>query len=193
MTEVSERDDWNERYASGSHGGEAPDRFLSWAYAEYVEPMLQTPGRALDLAGGLGRHSVWLAQRGWRCTLMDVADRGLEIAEQRADAAGVKIDRVRRDLSVSGKLGSYQLILNFFYLERSLYPEILAALAPGAFLVFKTYTERHPALSGGKGPTHPMHLLKNGELLRAFRSLDILYYRETVTQKGIAELVARRP
>ena len=38
-----------------------------------------------------------------------------------------------------------------------------------------------------------MHLLKRDELLRAFAELEILFYRETVKDRGIAELVARKP
>ena len=68
----------------------------------------------------------------------------------------------------------------------------ILSLRPGGLLVFKTYTQAHPELSGGKGPTHPMHLLDSGELLSAFEDLQIISYRETVTKKGVAELVARK-
>ena len=37
-----------------------------------------------------------------------------------------------------------------------------------------------------------MHLLEPNELLKVFSSLHVLFYRETVANKGIAELIARK-
>ena len=57
-------------------------------------------------------------------------------------------------------------------------------------LIYKTYTEEQQNLGGG--PTHPMHLLQSRELKRAFPYLEILHYCETVAEKAVAELVARK-
>ena len=182
---------WNERYASGSHVNSEPDPLLIKAYNDYILPLLPAKGTALDIAGGVGRNAIWLAARGWRVTLVDVSDAGLAIATERAK--DLPITFVQQDLTLGIPPGSFDLILNFFYLERSLYGRIVSALAPGGLLIFKTYTRLHPALSGGKGPTHPMHLLAPGELLHEFEGLDVLYYRETVRDKGVAEVIARKP
>jgi hypothetical protein len=37
-----------------------------------------------------------------------------------------------------------------------------------------------------------MFLLEPNELLRAFSSLRILHYHETIAEKGVAELVGRK-
>ena len=37
-----------------------------------------------------------------------------------------------------------------------------------------------------------MHLLKQNELLRAFSQLNVLHYEETIRDRGIAQLVARK-
>ena len=68
--------------------------------------------------------------------------------------------------------------------------ELINALRPGGVLIYKTYTELQPRL--GKGPTHPMHLLKQNELLRAFSQLNVLHYEETIRDRGVAQLVARK-
>ena len=38
--------------------------------------MSQPPGRAIDLAAGEGRNTVWLAERGWRVTAVDFSGSG---------------------------------------------------------------------------------------------------------------------
>jgi hypothetical protein len=75
----------------------------------------------------------------------------------------------------------------FFYLERKLFPTLLKALKPGGLLIYKTYTVDQLRFPGG--PRHPLHLLKHNELLRAFRGLRVLHYREMVKDKGVAEFI----
>lgn len=52
------------------------------------------PGRALDLGCGTGRASIYLAQRGWTCDGVDFIPAAVDLARERASAAGVE-DRVR--------------------------------------------------------------------------------------------------
>ena len=59
-------------------------------------------------------------------------------------------------------------------------------------MVYKTYTREHENFST-KGLSHPMYFLERHELLRAFPEFFVLHYRESVQQKGIAELVAQKP
>ena len=47
-------------------------------------------GRALDLAAGEGRNSVWLAERGWSVTAVDFSRVGLEKGRTLSAARGVK-------------------------------------------------------------------------------------------------------
>lgn len=186
-----ERDEWNQRYRDGSHTRTDPDPLLVAAYGDYISPLQPAPGHALDLAGGPGRHALWLAERGWSVDLIDISAAALA----RAAARSPKLHTIQHDLSdgLPPHLARYDLILNFFFLERPLFTEIPALLAPGAILIFKTYTELQPVLSHGASPSHPMHLLQRNELLRAFSGLELLFYRETVTEKGTAELIARSP
>ena len=52
------------------------------------------PGRALDLGCGTGRASIYLAQRGWICDGVDFIPAAVDLARERATAAGVG-DRTR--------------------------------------------------------------------------------------------------
>lgn len=190
---MDERRAWNAKFSSGSHTSLDPDPLLITAWNDYIEPLLRSSNqkRVLDVAGGVGRHALYLAERGWRTTLIDVSDKGIDIAKKNAQQRGIKIDVRNEDLRYAD-LGSeaYELILVFFYLDRELFPALIRALTPGGILIYKTYTKDHPRLSGGKGPTHPMHLLEPNELLKSFGSLRVLFYRETVAGKGVAELIA---
>ena len=217
-----ERTVWNQKYREGSHSSLSPDPFLVTAYSEFLAGT--QPGVALDVAGGVGRHSLWLAERGWRVKLVDISGVGVHLAhenfrrqhlhvvgsnrpavevieepvfdsglaEEHSSLFTEQLETEVLDLSRVHDLGheQYDLILVFFYLQRSLFPALFSALRPGGFLIYKTYTTESRRL--GRGPTHPLHLLQPNELLRAFQALRILHYHETTTERGIAELVAQK-
>jgi 2-polyprenyl-3-methyl-5-hydroxy-6-metoxy-1,4-benzoquinol methylase len=185
---ADERTSWNRRYRQGSHSSLEPDPLLPRAYKEFIMPLCPKKGRALDVAGGVGRHAIWLAERGWQVTLADSSELGVDQARQNAESYTRQIEFEVRDLA-RFKAGSsrYDLVLVFFYLQREIFPELVKAVRAGGVLVYKTYTQRQPTL--GRGPTHPMHLLKPNELLRAFSALQILHYQETIRDRGVAELV----
>lgn len=52
------------------------------------------PGRALDLGCGMGRASIFLAQRGWQCDGVDFVPQAIAVARERAQVAGAG-ERVR--------------------------------------------------------------------------------------------------
>lgn len=190
--EENARIEWDRRYGEGSHSSLTPDPFLVNAFEEFIAPAFPRGGYALDLAGGVGRHALFLADRGWQVTLIDVSAAALEQARSEAARRGLHIRTQPSDLTETPlPAATFDLILNFFYLERQLFRQIEAALKPEGVLIFKTYTRQQLQLGGG--PTHPMHLLESNELLRAFEGLRVLYYRETMKDKAVAELVARKP
>jgi SAM-dependent methyltransferase len=101
------------------------------------------PGRALDLGCGEGGDAVWLAERGWHVTAVDISETAMQRAAEEARTRGV-LERIvfrQHDLSESFPEGTYELISAQFLhstvrLER---PQILrnaaAAVAPGGHLV----------------------------------------------------------
>jgi tellurite methyltransferase len=190
--EIDEKASWNKKYSEGSHGSLEPDPFLVNAYDEFLSGA--TPRLALDIAGGVGRHSIWLARRGWRVKLLDISEVGVKRAKANAEQTGTasSIFTEVLDLNNVQDLGreQYDLIIVFFFLHRELFPALLDAIKPGGILIYKTYTTEQKHFAGG--PSHPMFLLEPNELLHAFRSLRVLHYHETIQQKGVAELVARK-
>ena len=189
---VDEKSLWDRKYTERSHSSLDPDPFLLTAYDEFLAG--SAPGLALDVAGGIGRHSVWLAQRGWRVKLLDISEVGIKQAEENAKSTGTAalISLEVCDLNLRQDLGQeqYDLILVFFFLQRELFPSLISALKPGGILIYKTYTTQQKNFAGG--PSHPMFLLQPNELLHAFSSMRVLHHRETTQQKGVAELVARK-
>lgn len=189
---VEEKTIWNRKHSERSHSTLTPDPLLVSAYDEFLAN--ETPGTALDIAGGIGRHAVWLAERGWRVKLIDISNVGIQQAQKNAKHTKTdgRIVTEIRDLDGTQKLGreQYDLVLVFFFLQRELFPALMAALKPGGYLIYKTYTTEQKRFTGG--PSHPMFLLEPNELLHAFSAIHILHYHETTQGKGIAELVARK-
>jgi hypothetical protein len=126
--------------------------------------------------------------------LLDISDVGIKQAMVNAESTGtaVSISLEVRDLNVMQDLGrkEYDLVIVFFFLQRELFPALISALKPGGILIYKTYTAEQKNFAGG--PSHPMFLLEPNELLHAFSSMRVLHYHETVQQRGVAELVARK-
>ena len=70
--------------------------------------------RVLDLACGRGRISIGLAQHGCRVTGLDLSPRSLELARSDAEAAGVEIEFVRRDMRDLDAEGEFDAVVNVF-------------------------------------------------------------------------------
>ena len=189
---ADEKENWNRRYRDGSHSSLQPDPFLVSAFDEYIQPSFSKAGTALDIAGGVGRHAIWLARREWQVTLIDISEVGIEKARENAHDLSHRIDFRIADLrKFAAGRERFDLILVFFYLQRSIFPELVTSLRRGGLLVYKTYTLDQQRFSGG--PSHPMHLLRPNELLKAFSNLQALYYKETTHERGVAEFVGRKP
>ncbi|MCX4834131.1 methyltransferase domain-containing protein [Streptomyces sp. NBC_01016] len=107
------------------------------------------PGRALELGCGTGTNSVYLARHGWRVAAVDLVDRAVLRAREKADAAEVDVTVLCGDatrLDEAGVPGPYDL---FFDLScycgipthrRDAYAAGLTArAAPGARLLMFGY------------------------------------------------------
>lgn len=179
---ASEQERWNAKFIAGEAQSLQPDPFLIEVCSSLK------PGRALDLAGGAGRHAVWLAQRGWNATLADVSDEGLAIAAKRAEEAGVTLTLRREEAAetLAWSVGHpFDLIVVVWCLLRDQFPALPSALAAGGALLYKTYTSDHPRYADGHSLRTALH---PGELGTAFPELKTVLYREA---NGVAELVAR--
>lgn len=184
----NERTAWDKTYSRREYVfGKEPAGFL-------VEIIDKLPlGPALDIATGEGRNAVFLAKKGFLVEGVDISVVGLRKAKRLAAENGVKIQTVNADLNkYKIRPEHYSVILNFFYLQRSLFPQIKAGLRKGGVVVFETYTTEHLKNPGGSS-MEKEYLLEPGELKRAFSDLEILHYSERNDGKeAVARLVARK-
>jgi tellurite methyltransferase len=190
-SDVDQRERWNEKYRSSPESWIEPDEFLPWAFREFIQPAFPKRGRALDFAGGAGRHALWLAQQGWDVTLIDISETGVELARQKAGPLAPHVHLVVDDLThFRASQTQFDIVMGFYYLDRGIFPEIVRALRPGGLLIYKTYTLEQLKLQGG--PKDASRLLQPGELPQLVSGLRVVWERETVNEKATAEIVAKK-
>ncbi|MDR2877828.1 MAG: class I SAM-dependent methyltransferase [Chromatiales bacterium] len=160
--------------------------------------LLPASGDALELACGLAGNAVLLAQHGLRTQSWDISAVAAERVAEYARAHGLPLTAEARDLMRNPPVpATCDVIVVAHFLERDLFPYILAALRPGGLLFYQTFTR---ARISDAGPSNPEFRLASGELLALCAKLEVLVYREEGLigdlEKGLrdeAMIVARRP
>jgi tellurite methyltransferase len=184
----ADRERWNQRYREGDHHTQA-DAWLD-AHAHILRAP-QAGARALDLACGSGRHTLWLAELGYSVDAWDISDVGLELLHaelKRRREAGATLPVTTRQVdleTVTIPAQNYDLILDAFFLERRLFPEMIAGVRPRGLLVVRTLLHRT-----ANEDRNPAHLLAPGELSTRFSDLQILQLEED-PEAGHAGIIAR--
>jgi tellurite methyltransferase len=134
-----------------------------------------SPGRALDVACGLGSNAIWLAQYGFEVDAVDISPVAIERAQAEARQAGMRVNFIQADLESGGlpptRFPQYDLIVVRRFLERSLLPALRQALAPNGWLFYQTFNQRK-RITDREFPQ--AYLLEDGELLRAFGDLHVI-------------------
>ena len=179
---------WEARYgAEGYAPDEEPVPFLR----ERIEAL--PVGKALCIAAGSGRNAVFLAERGFAVTAVDISGRGLAWCRELANARGVEVTAVEADLLAwdMGE-GVYDLVTDFYYYEPSLFPAIIRALKPGGHFVFQTFSVDQALLP--TGPSNRAFMVEQDQLLAAFAGWRIRYFEDGVSgDEAIVRLIAQKP
>lgn len=195
---------WNQRYGEADYiFGTAPNAFLA-RHAGLFKP----GQRALCVADGEGRNSVWLAEQGLEVVAFDFSPVAVEKARRLAASRGVK---VRYELAAvydwPWPEAAFDVVAAIFVqfadppMRAFLFERMIAALKPDGLLLIEGYTPAQ--LKYGTGGPKQLDQLYTEELLRqAFGSLDILELRtyeaeldEGIRHRGMSaviDLVARR-
>lgn len=181
------RSSWDNRYRERS----APVDPAAFVTVE-LAPLLSSPGRALDVAGGAGRHGVWLAERGWDTTMIDTSEVAVALAAERTADAEVDLHLIHSDLTAEALPdGPWDLVLIVHYLQRSLFPPAIERLADHGLIAFSVATVRN--LERRDRPPLP-YLLQEGEAPSLVDGLQLLHYAEgwSVEGRHEARVIARK-
>src|SRR5690242_20687876 len=180
---------WEEKYRSGDRGNEEQPTALVVEIAEKL-----TPGTAIDLACGAGRHTLYLAERGWTVTAVDGSEAAVELVRQRAVARSLDVHTGVADLTDSALAlphEAFDLIVIAYYLQRDLFAKVKAAARPGGVVVAIVHTPE-------PGETWSEKRAAPGELRGFFSDWEILWdyegpSRDPAHRRPVAEIAARRP
>lgn len=165
MIDNPDRERWNSKYIQSFVGETEPSELL----VEFTSSVCV--GRALDVAAGFGRNSLFLAERGFIVDAVDISD----IAIERLRSLHENIIPIHADLAkFRPPPNMYDLIVNVNFLERSLFPYLVEALKVGGFLLFETF------MVGSPSKTNKDFLLRKNELLHAFLNLRVMFYQEKI-------------
>jgi dihydroneopterin aldolase len=161
-------------------------------------------GRALDVACGNGRHTLYLATHGFEVDAIDRdADKLAQLAETARQRHLPQVTAKQTDLERTTDdrpefpPDTYDVIVVCFYLHRPLFPWLIEALKPNGVLIYETFTIdnylRH------RHPRRWEFCLAQNELLRLTSALRVLSYDEGEHEGGpgmgsafTAQLVAQK-
>ena len=195
---MHDRTRWDDRYRQGAYAQRPwPSDFLQQniqALAKLADENGQSPGRALDLACGAGRNSVFLAQHGFATQGIDISAAAIARGAAYATQVGVKVDWVCKSLLAQSdaeveavapvvpaaktmslaaqdsikdpisELGQFQLIVLFRFVAPGLLTTLMCHLVPGGHLMVEEHLQ-HDLGEEIVGPRNPDFRVAPGALL----------------------------
>lgn len=187
LADSQDRERWDQKYAKDEYlYGKEPIPFLK------AHAALLPKGKALDLAMGQGRNGVYLATQGFDVTGLDISEKGLRMARKLAEEHHVAVETRVVDLEQAAlEKNAYDVVLDVYYLQRNLIPQIKAALKSGGMVVMETYTLDHLKYN----PKFRREwLLESNELLELFKDFTVLRYQAVDDGKvAFASILAQKP
>jgi 2-polyprenyl-3-methyl-5-hydroxy-6-metoxy-1,4-benzoquinol methylase len=174
------RETWDARFSRDDYiFGTAPNAFLA-----AQRQRLQPGQRALCVADGEGRNSVWLAQQGLRVTAFDISPRGVDKARTLARRCGVTVDfHVAAVEDWDWTAQAFDVVPAIFVqfappaVRERMFAGMLQTLRPGGWLLLQGYTPRQLEYRTG-GPPCAEHLYTAELLRQAFAGHEIVELRE---------------
>jgi len=143
-------------------------------------------GKALDVAMGQGRNSLFLARKGWQVTGYDVSSVGLASAQASAAKAGLKIETVQKShADFDFGTDRWDLVVMVFpgtsMDDLELLRKIKASMKKGAMIVVEQFNA--PPGEGSKGPANA--------LFRTFEEFRVVRYEDVVDNSDWGKMKAR--
>jgi SAM-dependent methyltransferase len=171
---------WDQRYARPTFiFGKSPAQFLAENY-QYIP----YEGTVLDMGMGEGRNAVFLAQKGYKVTGIDLSSVAVKKSYLLAQEFGVKIKGVvasLKDYKITP--GSYDAIICFYWVDRAMVEKIKTWLKPKGVLIYEAFTIRERNRDPAKRNEPLEHFLREQELIRLFPGMRVLKYEEPLHEK----------
>ena len=205
MTSNAELSRWNQRFGADEYiFGTAPNAFLA-----AHKRLLPARGRALCVADGEGRNSVWLAEQGLEVTAFDFSPVAVAKARRLAAERGVRVDyEVASVNDWRWPQAAFDVVAAIFVqfadpaMRAFMFERMVRALGPGGLLLLEGYTPKQLDYRTG-GPSQVENLYTAPMLREAFSGLEIVEleeYEADVTEgtrhsgrSALIDLVARKP
>ena len=103
--------DWNQRYREGDTPWDSEIR--SRELTRVLDELQLPPGRAVELGCGTGTNAVFLAQRGFQVTALDISPVALEKARNRAKQLGMNVEFIEEDICrLSHELEAFDFVFD---------------------------------------------------------------------------------
>ncbi len=169
---------WNKHYAAHMRAElGAPEPYLVKHLGIFK------PGTVLDLGCGVGRNAIFLAERAFTVTGVDISDLALHRLKHFADERKLIVGRRVLDLDDDAALGSFMkfdnLILNHVCPGIALRKRIPSLLSPGGGLMVCAFNLRQHEIFG----VPKEDCLAPRELEAVFTDLELLNY-DSFKDKG---------
>lgn len=178
------KDKWNKCYQDADISSAIPAQIL-----KKNSHLLPRIGKALDLACGRGGNAIFLANHGLDVDAFDsssvIVNKLCIFSQQQKLTLSARLFDAEAETLTSK---NYDIIIVSYFLDRTIFPNILNALKPNGLLFYQTWSQEKIS---ERGPSSTRFRLKKGELLTLCGDLDLIYYREEGstgdTSKGLRD------
>ncbi|SFD15156.1 Methyltransferase domain-containing protein [Chitinophaga sp. CF118] len=179
---------WDDRFKKGLSSLVKPDPFFITMYEQHISNTYPSGGKVLDLAAGIGRHTLYLANRQWQPTAVDISAVAIDQLKEAAASLHVHVDTFILDVAhYHLQPESFDLIILYYHFDRALFPEIFKALKPEGLFICKLAVSKPTDLQVENMP------LQKDELLSLVSSFDLISHTERpVKDRGVVEYLGRK-
>ncbi len=174
---------WNKKYQNNKIP-DVPIELLK-EYAQKVNDKKANRGNALDIACGMGRHSKYLADLGFKVDALDISSVAINSLKDLKNIEAKEVDFDEYSLEKE----KYDLIICVYFLERSLFENMIDALKPNGILIMETFVQDD---ENEREPSNPDFLLKKGELEEVFSKRCKILHSKEYTSKDYRGFKSRK-
>lgn len=153
-------------------------------------------GKALDIAMGEGRNSVFLAGQGFEVEGMDGNAKAIERANALAAEKKVTISAKTQNLDffLMPLMKYDSIVMTYFRPQARFFSEVLRGLVAGGTFALEAYTAEQVRTNPSNPNLDFEECYKPNEVLGHLKNFQILYYSELpLGSSHVVQVIARKP